>query len=581
MDDPGRTEPGRLDSWKEVAAYLGRGVTTVQRWERTESLPVHRLAHARSGSVHAYKSELDVWWRERSARLAAEGLADEEIAPPARRSAGGRRWPRYALVALVGVALVAGAAYLASRRGRVPEAGRSSLVVLPFRNLSGSAEDDYLADGVTEELTTVLARLDPGRLAVIARTSAMTYKPEQKDVALVGRELGVDYVLEGSVRRAGTRVRITAQLIEVPEQTHLWAESYDRELADVLEVEADIAAAIGRRLAIQLLPRPADRPAPSAEARIAYLKGLYFANQRGEEGLRRAIEMYEQAIAAAPGYAAAHAGEATAYALLATSAGALEAGEARTRAETAARRALALDPGLPEGHAALSIVRCRFDWDWPACERELETALGLDPNYSAAHLWLGEHLLQRGRFDEAIAELQKAHTLDPVSAIVHTHLGIAHMYARRYPEALGFFEQALEIDPRFLLAHRVKGLALARAGRAEEGLAALGEARRLSPRNAHAAADLGYALASSGRTEGARAILGELKALAAERRVSAYDFAVVHAGLGEKAAALDWLERAYVERASGVRWLKVEQIFDGLRAEPAFQDLVRRVGLPD
>jgi TolB-like protein/Flp pilus assembly protein TadD len=579
MDDSGRSEADRIDSWKEIAAYLGRGVSTVQRWERTEGLPVHRLAHARSGSIHAYRNELDAWWRERSARLGAEDLGGDEAGEAvAARSVG--RWVRVVPAALVGVGILAGAGYLLLRRPP-PDHGRTRLVVLPFRNLSGSAEDDYLADGVTEELTTVLARLDHARLAVIARTSAMTYRPEGKDVAQVGRELGVDYVLEGSVRHAGGRIRITAQLVEVSRQTHLWAESYDRELADVLQVESDIAAAIGGRLAIRLLPLQADRPAPSGEARIAYLKGLYFANQRGEEGLRQAIEMYEQAIATADGYAAAHAGEATAWALLATSAGALDAGEARARADAAARRALELDPGSPEGHAALSIIRCRFDWDWAACERELETALGLDPNYAAGHLWLGEHLIQRGRFGQGVDELQKARALDPVSAIVHTHLGIAHMYARRHDQALFFCEQALHLDPRFLLAHRVKGLTLVRAGRVDEGLAALRQARGLSPRNAHAAADLGYALAAAGRREEARGMLRELQQLAAERPVSAYDFAVVQAGLGEKQTALDSLDKAFTERATGVRWLKVESLFDGLRREPRFQALLRQVGLPD
>jgi len=572
-----REDGPRLDSWKEIAAHLHRGVTTVQRWERTEGLPVHRLPHAKAGSIYAYPRELDAWWRERSARLDVpdppEAAAGPMAPPPSRFPA--------LLIALACLAIVfLAAAALLLLRPSAPR--RAMLAVLPFQNLSESAEDEYLADSVTEELTTVVARLNPERLGVIARTSVMPYKAHPKPVSAIGRELKVDYVLEGSVRQSAGRLRVTAQLIEVAGQSHLWAQAYEKELAGVFGVESDLAEAIAQRLSIRLLPGPPLAAAsPDPEAHAAYLKGLYFWNKRDEEGLRRAIALFRQALDADPSYARAYAGLASSYALLATSADALRSEEARDLSVAAAQRALQLQPDLPEGHAALSIVRCRFDWDWTGCQRELERTIELDPNYASGHFWLGEHLIQRGRFAEAEASLKKASLLDPLSPVIHTHLGINSMYAGRYEEALASYQQALEIAPRFLLAHRVRGLTLLRAGRTEDGLAALRQAREIDPASAHAAADLAYALARAGRTDEARARLREMEEMHRTRRVSAYDFAVVHAGLGESGAALDRLEQAFAERGTGVRWLKVEPIFATERADPRFRALVARMGLPD
>jgi TolB-like protein/Flp pilus assembly protein TadD len=579
----------RLDSWKEIAGYLRRGVTTVQRWERTEGLPVHRLPHSRSGSVHAYRHELDQWWHERSARLATEEAEEEaQPEPPAApepalvvEARPRHAWRRTAAVSL---AVLVGAVgiYLFVPRARTLDRGRVKLAVLPFANLSGNAEDDYLADGVTEEITTVLGRLRPERLGVIARTSVAGYKDAPKPVRVVARELGVDYVLEGSVRHSGGRLRVTAQLIEVGHETYLWADSYERELSDALAVEGAMAQAVAQRLSIQLLPGSKAAPSPpSREAHVAYLKGLYFWNKRSEAGLRRAIEYFREALDLDPGYAQAHAGLSTSYARLATSADAISLSEARGTAEAAALRALEIAPELPEGHAALAVVRCQFDWNWKECERELARTVALDPNYASGHHWLGEHLVQLGRFQEGLQELRQAQSLDPISPTIHTSLGIASMYARRYDDALASYASALELDPRFLLAHRVQGLTLVRMGRIDEGLASLQGARRIDPGSAHAAADLGYALASVGRGGEGRAMLAELEGLARQRSVSPYDFAVVHAGLGDVALSLDALEKAYAERANGLRWLKVEPIFDGIRATSRFRELQRRVGLPN
>ncbi len=503
--------------------------------------------------------------------------------PPAVEAAAplAGRWRRLVLWGALLAVLAAGAGYWLGRRGAAAPR-RVMLAVLPFENLDGSSEDEYVADGLTEEILTVLGRLNPERLGVIARTSVMAYKGQRKGVGEISRELSVGYVLEGTVRRAGGRLRVTAQLIEVAGQTHVWAEAYERELSDLVQVEEGIARSIGQRLSIELLPRSAaPLGAPGVAAHTAYLKGLYFWNKRDAAHLTRAVELFDEAIALEPSYARAHAGRAAASAALASSADALPVAEARAQAEASARRGLELEPELPEGHAALAVVRCRFDWNWPECERELRLALAADPNYATGHHWLGELLVERGRFAQGQAELREAHALDPLSPPIHANLGVAYMYARDDDQALASFAQALEIDPSFLLAHRARGLTLLRMGRTEEALASLRRAREIDPRSAHAGADLGYALARSGRANEARAILQELERMSHERPVSAYDFAVVQAGLGENQAALAQLEQAYADRATGVRWLKVEPIFDPLRGEPRFQELLRRVGLPD
>lgn len=587
-EDPGATSgPDRLDSWKEIAAYLKRGVTTVQRWERTEGLPVHRLPHARAGSVYAFRSELDSWWAERSANIEpdeAEAVAPGPVedGPPAL--APDRSWPvswkTLAMASIAGLAVLL--ASIVSTREEAAVPGRVMLAVLPFQSLEAGEEHEYLASGVTEEMITALARVNPERLGVIARTSVEPYRARQKTLREIASDLGVTHLIEGSVRRSAGRLRLTAQLIEARGQTVLWAGAYDEDPGGARRAEIEAAQEVSRRLSIRPLPRAGpSQPPPRPEARSLYLKGLYFLNKRSEPSLRRAIELFGDAVAAEPGYARAHAGLASAHALLSTSADALDAALARRQAEEEARRALAIDPQLSEGHAALSVVYCRFDWNWSACEQALERALALDPNSATSHLWLGEHLTQRGRFAQAAHALERAHTLDPISPNIHAHLGINAMYARRYDEALSYFDQALEIDPGFLLAQRTRGLTLLRAGRPAEALEVLRQARAASPGSAHAAADLAYALARAGGLAEARALLSELAELARRRRVSAYDFAVVHAGLGETQAALAALERGLDEKATGVRWLKVEPIFDELRAEPRFATLVRKVGLPD
>src|SRR3989475_8860445 len=319
-------------------------------------------------------------------------------------------------------------------------AARVMLVVLPFENLPGEPQEEYLSDGLTEEMITQLGRLHPERLGVIARTSAMQYKNTDKRTDQIGSELGVAYVLEGSLRRAGDRVRISAQLIQVRDQTHLWAESYERDLRDILALQSDVAQAIARQIELKLTPQQQARLARGRpidpRAYELYSKGRYFWNKRSEEGYRRAIQYFQQAIARDSEYAPAYAGLADAYALLGSMPNVeLPRSEAMPRARTAAIKALALDVGLAEAHTSLAFVQLHFDMGVPAAERECTRALQLNPGYPTAHHWYAFWLLAHGRAEEALQEVRAAQRLDPLSLIINTDVGAMLYYGRRHDEA--------------------------------------------------------------------------------------------------------------------------------------------------
>src|SRR5262249_17011432 len=349
--DAGDLSGDRLSSWKEIAAYFKSGVRTVQRWERLEGLPVHRHQHQKAGTVYAVKSELDVWWKERQRRVEAP------FTPPRREQdlpQAKTRLPipfnlrRPFALTLALLALLGTGSYLSRQvifpKPKAPN-GKMMLAVLPFANPSGDATQDYFSDGLTEEMITQLGRLDPNRLGVIARTSAMKYKHTDKDVAQIGKELGADYILEGSARRAGNQVRVSAQLIQASDQTHLWAQSYERQIDDVLNAQEEVARSIGEEIRANLNAQRAANLAvnrqPSSEAHEAYLQGRYFWNRRGEAELRRGIEYFQEAVTRDPNYAAAYAGLADCYILLGLNGSAPR--EVMPKAKAAALKALEID----------------------------------------------------------------------------------------------------------------------------------------------------------------------------------------------------------------------------------------------
>jgi TolB-like protein len=565
----------RLDSWKEIAAYLKRGARTVQRWEREQGLPVHRLAHGKQGQVFAYKSELDAWWNSRGADL-------EKEAPALPRS---RPWLIAGAAVLVAV-LVASAYLLARRlwRPSTPPDSKVVLAVLPFDNLSGDPEQEYFSDGLTEEMITELCRLRSRRLSVIARTAAMRYKKKTKSIAEIGRELGVDYLLEGSVRREGQRVRISAQLIRVSDQTHLWAESYDRDLVGILALQGDVARAVAVQIRLALSTQEESRLARARpvvpEAHEAYLRGRFFWNKRTPEDLRRALGYFQQAIEKDPSSAPAYAGVADAYILLEDYAD-VAPKEAFPKAKAAAEKALEIDRDLAEAHASLAMVKFTYEWDWAGAEKGFEQAIDLSPSYPTAHHWYALLLASLGRLDQALTEIRRAQQLDPFSAAMKSaEAWRVHAAARRYDLALEELRKAIELDPKNFLPHNRLGLVYVLTGRHAEGIAELQRAlpqREFSP---HFLADLGSAYALAGRKAEARNVLKTLTERSRQTYVSPYRLALIHAPLGEKETAIKLLQQAFEQRDIGILQLKVEPRLDPLRDDPRFRDLLRRMNLP-
>ncbi|MFQ5777839.1 MAG: protein kinase [Terriglobia bacterium] len=497
-------------------------------------------------------------------------------------------WGALALVVLLAVLAGLNVGGIRERLlgGATPPPGKIMLAVLPFDNLSADPEQEYFSDGLTEEMIAQLGRLQPKDLGVIARTSVMQYKGTQKQIDQIGRELNVDYVLEGSVRlsraesrgRKESRLRITAQLIQVRDQTHLWAESYERNLADVFAIQSGVAERIARSLAMELLPaaqaRLARAPTSNAEAHQAYLKGRYFWNKRTGDGFKKAMEQFQRAIELDPGYALAHAGVADTYILLGNY-GVLPHNEAKPKAKAAARKALELDETLAEAHTSLAGVMGEYEWDWLGAEREFRRALELNPNYATARQWHAAHLAMMGRPEEGILEIKKAQELDPLSLRINVDVARAYYFARQYDQAIEQCQKALELDPSFTSARYQLGLSYVEKGLYEEAIAELEKAA-----GGGLSMWLGYTYAVAGKRQEALAMLDRWKELWKKRGMGASAVALIYVGLGEKDQAFPWLEKA-LEQRSGMTTLKSYPYWAPLRSDPRFQDLLRRMNFPE
>ena len=454
------------------------------------------------------------------------------------------------------------------------------LAVLPFKNLSGDESQEYFGDGLTEEMITQLSRLNSERLGVIARTSAMRYKSAAKAIKRIGEELGVSYVLEGSVRRAGGRVRIAAQLVQVSDETHLWAESYERDLGDILKLQSEVAQAIAGEIQVKLTARERRRLAKTGEvspqAYEDYLKGRHFWNKRTEDGMRRSIELYERAIGRHPEYAEAYAGIADSYVMLACR-GMAPAKETFRKAKTAARKALELDCELGDAHGSLAHVRLH-DWDWEGLEKDFQRALELDPAQSIVYYWYGEFLMSLGRPEEAIAITQRAYRLDPLSVVIASSLGMILYLARRYDEAAEVLGRTLEIDPGHFLPHLRMGIVRVQQHRFDEAVSELQRAVTLADRSTETLAALGMAYAAAGQPDEAQAVVSTLEELEGKRYILPYGVAKIHAAAGDKQKAFCWLERAYDQGNADLIELNSEPVFDVLRDDRRCSDLMRRIG---
>ncbi len=531
----------RLDSWKEIAAYLKHSERTVRRWEN-EGLPVHRHAHKKKPAIYAYKPEIDMWWNDGRARL-------EELERP---DVTGRHWlPGLAATCL---ALVITGAVIYGVRSRIwphakPPAGRIMLVVLPFENLSGDPTQEYFSDGLTEEMISRLGQMEPRRLGIIARTSASPYKGTKKRVDEIGKELGVNYILEGTVRRAADRVRVSAQLIQVSDQTHLWAKSYERNLRDIFTLQDEIAQAIANEIEISLTPEQQVRFASSAptspEAHEAYLKGRYYLTRIAGRDLEKALEYFQQATKIDSNYALGYAGLAETYNAMNTMYRAPI--ETVPKARAAATKAVELDQTLAEAHVSLGRVHLFYDWDWPGAEKELLRGLTLNQNLPEAHLGYASYLATIGRFEESIDQLRMAYLLDPLSVSSRLE-GLTNFYvARRYEETLELCRKIRELPPDFTEPFSTEAFVYAHTGRFREATRAAGQAARHG-NNPIDIAKAAQAYAESGNKEEARILLRHLLAEARERFVCGYNVATVYAALGEVDRAFSWLQEGIRQR---------------------------------
>jgi TolB-like protein/Tfp pilus assembly protein PilF len=454
---------------------------------------------------------------------------------------------------------------------------RIRMAVLPFENLSSDKEQEFFSDGLTEEMITKLGRLSPSQLGIIARTSAMQYKQGGKRIDQIGRELNVDYILEGSVRLEKKRARITVQLIHVGDQSHLWAQSYDRELADIFQVQREVAQLVADSLAFKLLPEShAHVGRANPEAYENYLRGRYFWNRGSDTGAQAAIECFKRALDNDPRYALAHSGTADCYGRLVwfCSMPPLEGGP---KAKAAATRALEIDVNLGEGHASMALVRFWYEWNWPEAERELRRATELRPNYADVHNWYAAYLNVMGRFREAASEQKLAEELDPLSLTIAMNAADPYYFARRYDPAIENLKLVLRREPSFSPAHFNLGRAYAQNGMYDEAITAFESAAQLSG-NRQASAALAFAYGRAGRVAEARKLLADIERLAVDHYMPAPQLALIHLGLGETEQALDRLEQAFEERSYWMIYLNADPVYDGLRNHPRFIQLLERMG---
>src|SRR6266852_1188635 len=625
----------KLVSWKEIASYLGREVRTVQRWERTEVLPVHRHEHQKKSTVYAFTSELDEWFKKRQpvddpeadaafipepdASDANSSMETPDLPPltsvtaptdvpaplpvvtpvkPLSASAGKR-----VVVALFALGILSALSLGLYRWFRPVDVAQEKVLiaVLPFTYVSGDSKPDYITFGLAEDTRTKIGQLDPSHLGVIAATSSKIVSGQP--IPEIGRILNVKYVLEGSVQRAGDQVRIDVQLIQVSDQTHLWADSFTRELSDVLQVESDVSAAIARQI-LATLPLPA-QPAPSlvtgtvhaatpeiVKSRHAYRQGKFAFGNRYD--LRSSIGFFLEAIHEDPSYAEAYSGLAAATAIIGQVPNdGMPPSEAKPKAREAAQRALQLNPRLAEAHAVLGNVAMSYDWDLATAEKELRRAIELDPNNPTPHEWYCHLLIVQGHNSEALAEAHHALDLDPVNPLFHDVVAETYYFGRSYDAAIDEALQVVKIHPGDLPAQFWLGSAYREKKMYPQAIETFQRARQLSGDIPFMVMAYGHTQALAGNVDEARSVLMKLERLRMLRSlptpgpggrptnlpfVPSLYLAAIHVGLGETDDAFRDLDRAYQERVDRLVYLNVDPMADPLRSDPRFAQLMAKVG---
>lgn len=539
----------RLDSWKEIASFLRRDVRTVQRWEKKEALPVHRHQHDKLGSVYAYRNELNDWFTTRQ----QSGAASE----PSRQS------------------------------------DKIKLAVLPFGVLGEEQKADYFSDGLTEEMITEVTRLQPEQLAVVAHNTALQYSATSASLQQMRHDLGVDYALQGKVRRAGNRVRITVQLSEIQDQTQLWAETYERDITDVLGVQAEIAQAIAAEIHVALNLTESARLADlqkgkrrlNADAYDAYLRARYHLHEMMPASIQKSVAEFARAIELDHTYAAAYSGLAIASALLAiVPFDVSPPRETMPRAEEAARKALTLDESLAEAHAALALVQHHFHWDWVAAEASYRRAIELSPDYSAAHLWYSWLLLAINRREDAFNEIDTTTRIveetDPRRLVaVHATRAQALYFGREYDRAVAECKKAQQLEPGHAMLHYILGRCYMRQNKQDDAITELKAASGAPGDFPLADAALGLAYAVAGKIDEAQKVGARFRGVMASRYIPPTYFGMLYAGMGDRDRAMIWLNKACAERADGLTWLAVEPMMDDIRSDERFQEVLEKISL--
>jgi TolB-like protein/DNA-binding winged helix-turn-helix (wHTH) protein/Tfp pilus assembly protein PilF len=502
------------------------------------------------------------------------------------------RWLTLPRIALLSAGVLAFAAFsgLAVHYVRGMESGRinpahlMSLVVLPLENLSGDKEQDYFADGMTDDLTANLAKIRS--LRVISRSTAMAYKGTRKPLSEIARDLHVDAVVEGTVLRAGNRVRITAELVQVSTDQHLWADTYESPMGDVLALQNRVSSAIVDEIRINLSPedkvRLAKNPSVSPEAYEDYLRGRYYWNKRSGDGFVKAIAYFEQATRKDPQYALAYAGLADCYGIIgATIYGSVPSAEAAPRAKAAAIRALEIDPSLAEAETSLATARFNYDWDWNAAAEGFQRAIRLDPKYATAYQRYSLYSIAMGRFDDSFEQIKKARDLDPLSISINSSLGWRLYLSRQYDRSIAQLQDTLEMDPSYEWAHLILGQAYEQKGAFDLALSELRKAVALSHDSPLMVSALAHAYAISGNPAEAQKLLTQLFAQSRTVYVSPYYLGIVYLALGKNDLAMNWLEKAFADRSNGLVFLKVEPELDPLRTNPRFISLQFKLKFPN
>jgi TolB-like protein/Tfp pilus assembly protein PilF len=591
---PEKPTQDRLDSWKEIAAYLGRDVTTVQRWEKRETMPVHRHQHDKRGSVYALPSELDAWRQSRRQRLSEDRdekgkdqQTEAPVAAAAEADAGrerkaklpARRWLVLAGAGLLGLLAIAYVMYR-GRPGNASQPKIRSLAVLPLKNLSGDPAQEYLADGMTEALIGRLSTMHD--LRVISRTSVMQFKNPRASSPEIARTLHVDALVEGSVMREGNRIRVTAQLIRGATDAHFWSETYDRELRDVFTVQSELAQSIAEKVQITVTGEEHKRLAATRsvapEVYESYLKGEFAYNKSNSRaGEEESIGYFKHAIEMDPTFAPAYVGLAAASDELGTVIIGAPPAETRAKAISAVRKALELEPDLVNAHIVLANLQ-KEQWHWAAAEAEYRRALELSPNNADAHVGLASWLMCHGRVDEALTWARRGRELDPL-AVSGSYIGWLLFLSHRYDEAIRELRSALAVEPDDTDALLYLGFALVANNQPQDAIPVLEKSISISKGSPAAIGVLIRAYSHAGRRGDALRLLGELQKRKKAGYVPAAAFVNGYLGLGENDQAFAWLEQAYREQSNIMLSLKVHPFFDPIRGDPRFVDLVRRTGL--